>query len=351
MNSKSLGVEPAVSMRPIIWHAKLRRWAALLLVLLIFWHLHAALRSTRSSGGFGWPGFHPSPFHCSPIWVPPPLDRNGQVADKWSRLEFLFRQHPPRQKLTHKAFEKGETVQPTVAILNKFLNLQEPDAAAMRQIHADLVHALPAFPEREYKGRGIVMVAGGQYAEYASTSLGMLRLLGSRLPVEIWLKDAVEEEDGWCDELAREGIVCRYLTDYMGEMTDLNSAYQFKVLALLFSSFAEVLFLDADSIPVQNPDALFDAPAFRDTGAVLWPDYWGSTESPWLPYITGQLDAKSKKLPNHTTVDSGQMLWDKRRHWKVSFAPSVLDGEIGEKGKGKDGGNAGTARAKTNLVA
>lgn len=180
-----------------------------------------------------------------------------------------------------------------------------------------LVETLPDYPEEVYAGRGVVMVAGGRYSEYASTTLGMLRRSGSRLPVEMWLKDSFEEEEGWCDELAVDGINCRYLGDYLGEMMAFPNPYQYKVAAIFFSSFKEVLFLDCDNMPVVNPDTIFDSPAFQNTGMILWPDYWKSTQAPWLPYITGQKDTRSRSLPNITTVDSGQMLWDKKRHWKV----------------------------------
>ena len=119
-----------------------------------------------------------------------------------------------------------------VTIFNKFLNLQEPDAAAMRHVHAVFVRVLPAFPEREFKGRGIVMIVGGRYAKYASISLDMLRLLGSRLPVEVWLKDVAEKEVGWCDDLVCDGVVCRYLADYLSKYTALVNIWSLKVIIL-----------------------------------------------------------------------------------------------------------------------
>ena len=32
--------------------------------------------------------------------------------------------------------------------------------------------------------------------------------------------------------------------------------------------------LDCDSLPLLNPDNLFNLPAYRTHGNVFWPDYW-----------------------------------------------------------------------------
>lgn len=159
------------------------------------------------------------------------------------------------------------------------------------------------------------MLAGGRYSGFAPTGLGMLRETGSSLPVEVWMKDHSEEKQGWCQELLREGMACRFLGDYM-DVDALKHGYQYKIFTILFSAFEQVLFLDADNIPVRNPDTVFLSEAFTGTGAVLWPDYWKSTSMPELPYIIGLSDGTSTMLEGEQTVESGQIVWDKSRHWK-----------------------------------
>ena len=160
------------------------------------------------------------------------------------------------------------------------------------------------------------MLAGGHYSEFAATALGMLREVGSKLPVEVWVKDASEEEPGWCVELAKEGMACRRLDDYL-DMSVFTHPYQWKIFTMLFSSFNEFLFLDADNMPMKNPDTIFDSKAYRDTGAILWPDYWKFSGSPYYPYIAGLTDEPSDALYEDKTVESGQVVWNKERHWKV----------------------------------
>lgn len=77
-----------------------------------------------------------------------------------------------------------------------------------------------------------------------------------------------------------------------------------------------MLFLDADNVAVADPTPLFRAPAFQDTGALLWPDYWASTAAPDLAAVLG-LGA----LPAGTH-ESGQMLFSKRRCVPAARSPS-----------------------------
>ena len=49
--------------------------------------------------------------------------------------------------------------------------------------------------------------------------------------------------------------------------------YLYKTSALLQSSFDEVLWLDADVIPLRDPTFLFENDAYVQSGALFWPDY------------------------------------------------------------------------------
>ncbi|CAL8574348.1 mannosyltransferase [Xanthoria parietina] len=214
-------------------------------------------------------------------------------------------------------FQGGQLAKATVQLLADYLDMTSDEAQFMRDEHASVVQALPDYPLGAFSGRGITILAGGKYSEIAATTLGMTRLLGSRLPVEIWMIDRVEAQEGWCDEMAAQGgMVCRFVSDYIQDMSAFSHHYQLKIAVIMFSSFAEVLYLDADSMPVVNPDPIFESPAYVDTGAILWPDYWQATESPYTPYITGQNGTKATLVPDIQTVDSGQMLWNKAKHWK-----------------------------------
>ena len=48
--------------------------------------------------------------------------------------------------------------------------------------------------------------------------------------------------------------------------------YATKVFALIHSNFEEVLCLDTDSLPLINPESLFDAPSYQYHGNMFWSD-------------------------------------------------------------------------------
>ena len=154
---------------------------------------------------------------------------------------------------------------PMKARLDSLVKLNQYQASRTRKSHAAVVSHLTDYPVGLYGGKGIVMLAGGRYSEYAATSLNVLRQVGSTLPVEVWALDEDGEVDGWCEELAEDGIACRRLADYV-DLDHFPLPYQWKVLTLLFSTFEQVIFMDADSVPVQNPDLLLRSDAFNRTG-------------------------------------------------------------------------------------
>lgn len=273
---------------------------------------------------------------------PPPLDLSNRRAQLWQSLQALYDSHPPQPVSIPRVKQPQAFREYTDAQLDDYVHLSQDDATRTRDTHRDLVDKIPSWPQDDndntttlFQGRGIVILGGGNYAQYAATALGMLRTAGSRLPVEVWLRDASEEHfAGWCDELPSEGAVCRRLTDYVpshlfgqesryfglagpSKSTPFSSGYQYKALAMLLSGFEEILLLDADNLVMMNPDSVFDSDGYMQHGAVVWPDYWGHSGTPWLPYLIGLTGERSWMLKDTQTAESGQLLWDKRRHWKV----------------------------------
>ena len=236
----------------------------------------------------------------------------------WKDLQIIFDAHPPQPlNLGQPKFHTGGAF-PDIELIRNQTNISKSDAEATRKSHEEVTRNIPPYPQDTYTGRGIVMLAGGRYSDYASTGLGMLRELGSTLPVEVWMKDEKEEKPGWCKELEEEGMACRRMSDYM-DVTFMEHGYQLKINSILLSSFEQVLFLDADNVPIRNPDGVFESKGYTITGAVLWKDYWRHSGSPILPYVLGITEEASEKLiqEQEKTVESGQLIWDKKRNWKV----------------------------------
>ena len=248
-----------------------------------------------------------------------PKAPNKKILGKtWQSLQNTFDQNKPQPlNLGLKTFDSLTSFPPLDAI-QSHTPLERVDAEATRRSHIEVLKSIPPYPQELYKGRGIVILAGGRFSPFATTGMGMLREIGCTLPVEIWMKDKQEEKAGWCKDIKQDGMVCRRLSDYM-DTSKMESGYQLKVNSILFSSFEHILFLDADNVPVNNPDAIFDARTYTDTGVILWPDYWKHSGAPFLPFEVGLSDDASEILRQDQTAESGQLVWDKKRHWKVSL--------------------------------
>jgi hypothetical protein len=88
--------------------------------------------------------------------------------------------------------------------------------------------------------------------------------------------------------------------------------WQSKPYAILHSRFREVLFLDADNVPVVNPEFLFETPQYQKTGAIFWPDFPSASEDPAVVWKCCGLER-----PGASEFESGQILVDKDRCWQA----------------------------------
>jgi hypothetical protein len=89
----------------------------------------------------------------------------------------------------------------------------------------------------------------------------------------------------------------------------MTTGWALKAHALVHCRFKQALFLDADNLPVVNPEFLFDTPQFKRTGAVFWPDYHRLAQERTIWQLCG--------VPwrDQPEFESGQMLVDKSRCW------------------------------------
>jgi ADP-heptose:LPS heptosyltransferase len=174
------------------------------------------------------------------------------------------------------------------------------------------VTQIPSCP-KGFRGRGIVMAASGrQYVTCAWVCVRMLRHVGCRLPVEIWHRGSHE----WSPTLTRlfepHGVrVVDASAVLQRHPARIEHKYGLKPYAILHASFRELLWLDADQVPVQDPTFLFDTPQFKETGAVFWPDYYRfDANNPIWRYTN---------IPyrDEPEVQGGELLIDKNRCWKA----------------------------------
>lgn len=89
------------------------------------------------------------------------------------------------------------------------------------------------------------------------------------MPIELWYLGK-RELDGPCIDLVKSYNV-RCVNAY--EVRSRNPArilngWELNPYSVLHSSFKEVLFLDADNLPVKDPTYLFDENEYKRTGSI-----------------------------------------------------------------------------------
>lgn len=179
-------------------------------------------------------------------------------------------------------------------------------------------------------GRGIVTSAGPGHFPSLYVMLRRLRELGCALPVEVWHMN--ELDPAMCRVLAGLGAEVVNASALRGAIpVRILRGWELKPYAVINSRFAEVLWIDADSIPVRDPAALFDSSQYADRGAIFFPDYphWTLTADNWrafgLMYTGGpnpyasvhDRESFGKPIPEDFDVswESGQFVVNKRRVW------------------------------------
>lgn len=160
-------------------------------------------------------------------------------------------------------------------------------------------------------GRGVVMCAGGlSYLTNAWVCIRRLRASGCSLPIELWHLGPHEMPEHWEYRLAPYGVVCRdaRMEHPVISMKQMGG-WELKPFAIAHSSFREVLFLDADNVPLIDPARLFEETAYRENGAIFWPDRgrMGPDRSIWR--LCGV------RYQDEPEFESGQMVIDTDRCW------------------------------------
>ena len=209
-----------------------------------------------------------------------------------SDIQRLFVDYEPSADAVNQTFlEKW----PTMAEfqLNKKFNYDEIAKAStnffvddeasesFKKQQQELMDAIPSWASvsKAFSGRGVVICAGSYDLSRIWPNVAlMMRSLGSSLPIEVWTKD--EEEYNrtlpMADQLRTElgmTISVHALSDYMSivwELVSISEIYKVKALSLLLSSFEEAILFDSDSVPVMDPEVLFDSEEGR-SGLIQWP--------------------------------------------------------------------------------
>ena len=227
--------------------------------------------------------------------------------------------------------------------LTKFSELLFPWSSPYFGSHMSL-HA-----SSHHGGRGIVFMAGDNHAPFLLVAIPSLRALGCELPVEImYLGDSDLGEDFRAELEALSGVVTRDLSAMVNDEGWRLTGWAGKPFSILFSSFREVIFIDADSLFFVNPEVLFDDEDYVRTGALFFKDRMIMPESKkqWLQHILPKPISILVRQSRMWTGESGHMqesgvvVVDKWVHFVALLLVSRMNGP--DRGGDKKMGIVGT---------
>ncbi len=183
--------------------------------------------------------------------------------------------------------------------------------------------AAPAdYSQDRFQGRGIVICAGGQrYFVCAWVLISVLRKVHRcALPIQIWHLDPREMSEEMSTLLSEQGVeVVDAQTVLARYPARVSGGWPLKPYAITQSRFREVLYLDADTVPLVDPQAAFTWNEYRDTGLLLWPDLVDirATNPIWA-----RLGLKPEE---RMSIDSGILLADKAKAWNLLDLAVVMN--------------------------
>lgn len=146
-------------------------------------------------------------------------------------------------------------------------------------------------------------------AEFASgwVLLSELARLKVDLPVEVW------HRPGELEDVMIAAMKTLPLDLDIRVLEDNVSSYAIKPLSLWRSKFVEMLWIDADNVPIRDPSFLFDDPEYKIKGSLFWRDvtgvdrarFWSPDAPVWEIFNVPYNDAEE--------FESGQLLIDKSK--------------------------------------
>lgn len=216
----------------------------------------------------------------------------------------------------------------------------------------------PFFPDHmslhlQFKNaqRGIVLTAGDDQAHFLMTTIYSFRKsyaiaedlqltkttgkLGCTLPIEVmYLGDSDLSEDYRAELESIEGVVTRDVSQMVNDEGWKLAGWAIKAFAILFSSFREVIFIDADSAFFQDPAVLFDEPEYRKTGALFFKDRLMMPESKkrWVQQVLPKPFSSQVKQNRFWTgesahmQESGVVVVDKWKHFLSMLLVTRMNG-------------------------
>lgn len=125
-------------------------------------------------------------------------------------------------------------------------------------------------------GKGIVITINDAHVDFAGRLLHVLRSHGTALPVQfVHLGDLSDENKRYLEDVAHGSLSIEFLdvsTCLSPGFDTIRKGFYVKFLASIFSTFEEIILMDADVVPFVDPETFFDFKGYKNSGAFFFKD-------------------------------------------------------------------------------
>lgn len=200
----------------------------------------------------------------------------------------------------------------------------------------------------KHGGRGIVVTAGSSQIPHLKTLIHNVRDVGCTLPIEVmYLDDGDMDVDVQAELENLDEVMVREIAPMVDDEGWRLSGWALKPYAIMFSSFREVIFVDADSLFFEDPESLFEDEDYQLTGALFFKDrtLWPEWKRDWLknllprPISQNVLASRYWRGESGHQQESGVVVVDKWRHFIAMLMVCRMNGP--ERNGNKEQGTVG----------
>ncbi|KAJ3327316.1 hypothetical protein HDU76_012014 [Blyttiomyces sp. JEL0837] len=173
----------------------------------------------------------------------------------------------------------------------------------------------------QFEGRGIVMSVGNRQFELALVAIIALRIVGCRLPIEIFYLGPDDLSPNYVNIF--QGFQNVSVSDlYSIAGSEKPSGFNIKPFAIVASKFKEVLFVDADVLFLRDPDVVWsESQVYNKLGMMFFADRAANMHNQssyfmeWLGGHPSNVGKRTRHLAGTTSheMESGAVFVDKGR--------------------------------------
>lgn len=210
--------------------------------------------------------------------------------------------------------------------------------------------------KKRVNGKGIVMTLGNGHVEDASRLIRVLRYFRNTYPIQIVFHNNLSPE-------SRYNLIKAGRNDYMdfprqdiwfvNAERSINEQYRSKfdgfankIMAIMFNSFEDVLFLDADSVILKDVDYFFKVKRYVQTGTLFYKDRSSFEFRPepdkvffekLLPSVDDSMVFNIAQTSNYTMMneffannfnhymESGVVVVNRKKHFMMPFMMAIIN--------------------------